>query len=205
MTAVRLIGYGTLLHRRSLGHSIGQDSARLKEIVPVTVPDHRRLFNLRPKHYVTSHKLHEEPIENGAMNVEVASGVELNALAFTVSSEELDKLDRREHYYFRKRVPILHFDTGESLGEGHIYITEPDAAWIERDPRRLMPLWRDVVWARDGAGRIGDEFGRRFDETTYLADGRTLVVDAYRKVLDQTEDVEMPERETVPEGESARG
>ena len=55
-----------------------------------------------------------------------------------------------------------------------------------------MPLWRDVVWARVGAYRISDEFGRMFDATTYLADGTTPVVDAYREHLRDISDVEMP-------------
>ena len=34
-------------------------------------------------------------------------------------------------------VEALEFETGESLGIGHIYASAPDAPWIERDPERL--------------------------------------------------------------------
>ena len=188
-----LVGYGTLLHRGSLGHSIGHDSAENKRVVPVVVHGYRRLFNLRPTHYETSYKLHEEPIENAAMNVEPAAGAHLNGLGFSVTIDELESLDERERYYLRRAVPIHHFDTGELVGEGHIYISEPDASWIERDPGKLMPLWRDIVWARTGAYRVSEAFGRSYDETTYLADGRSLMVDCYRDVVDDTSDVPLPD------------
>lgn len=187
----RLVGYGTLLQRGSLGQSIGAGAARSKEIVPVRVTGYRRLFNLRPTHYEPSSKLTDGGIEAGAMNLEPAEGVEFNGLAFLVTREELAALDERERYYRRREVPLLEFESGESLGTGFTYVSEPDESWIERDPARLMPLWRDVVWARAGAYRISDRFGRFFDATTYLADGETLVVDVYREVLDDTDDVPM--------------
>lgn len=68
----------------------------------------------------------------------------------------------------------------EVMGTGYVYGSEPDAPWIDRDPRTLMPLWRDVLWSRGGAYRVGDDFGLAYDQTTYLADGSTLLVDAYR-------------------------
>ena len=57
------------------------------------------------------------------------------------------------------------------MGEGWIYSSEPDARWIERDPAALLPLWRDVQWARAGAYQISPRFGAYFDRTTYLGDG----------------------------------
>ncbi len=192
MTTTFLVGYGTLLHRGSLGHSIGSDAARSKAVVPVLVRDYRRLFNLRPTHYDTSFKLSAEPIENAAMNVEPAPGCDFNGLGFVVSLEELEALDARERYYERRVVPLYHFDTGELVGDGHLYTARLDAEWIERDPAKLMPLWRDIVWARHGAYAISTAFGTHYDETTYLADGTTLMVDRYRSALENIADVEFP-------------
>jgi len=188
-----LVGYGTLLHRGSLGQSIGRESAERKRVLPVLVRGYRRLFNLRPTHYTTSFKLSREPIENAAMNVEPAPGESFNGLAFEATPEELHALDQRERYYRRRAAPVYHFDSGELLGEGHFYVSEPNASWIFRDVEKLMPLWRDVVWARTGAYRLGEAFGRCYDDTTYLADGRTLVIDRYRDVIDDIEDVDLPE------------
>lgn len=188
-----LIGYGTLLNRGSLGTSIGQSSARGKSLMSVVVRDYRRLFNLRPTHYETSHRLNSEPIENAAMNIERAPGLHFNGLAFRVKSEELERLDERERYYERQLVPMFSFETGKHVGEGHVYVSALDAPWIERDVAKLMPLWRDVVWAREGAYKISDQFGRDFDATTYLADGETFVFDRYGDLLQDVSDVAMPE------------
>lgn len=156
------------------------------------VSGYRRLFNLRPDHYPSSAKLSDAGIENAALNVEPAPGEEFNALAFPVTDEELASLDIRERYYERKPVRIRNFDTGEELGVAYTYVGAPDSKWIERDVAALMPLWRDVVWARTGAFTIGDEFGAAFDRTTYLADGETRVIDVYRDALQDVSDVEWP-------------
>lgn len=135
-----LVGYGTLLYRPSLGDTIGGTAASAIEMVPVVVAGYQRLFNLRPDHYVplTSSVLGATGIENAAMNVEPAPGFSVNGLAFTVDDAQLPGLDRRERYYRRSRVQLRHFDTDESVGEGWIYSSEPDARWIERDPAALL-------------------------------------------------------------------
>jgi hypothetical protein len=127
------------------------------------------------------------------MNVEPAPGESFNGIAFDVTPDELEALDRRERYYRREAAPVYHFDSREALGEGHFYVSEPDASWIVRDPAKLLPLWRDIVWARTGAYRLGEAFGRCYDETTYLADGRTRMIDRYRDVIEEVDDVELPE------------
>jgi hypothetical protein len=109
-----LVGYGTLLYRPSLGDTIGGTAASAIEMVPVVVAGYRRLFNLRPDHYV--------PLTSAVLG-----------------------------------------DTG-----------------IERDPAALLPLWRDVQWARAGAYQISPRFGTYCDRTTYLGDGATLVTARYQ-------------------------
>ena len=187
-----LIGYGTLLHRGSLGHSIGQGAAQERERVAVVIHDYRRLFDLRPDHYTSSNKLGEAPVEDGALNLEAAPGERFNGLAFPVQPEELIRIDERERFYERVVVPMFRFETGEAIGDGHVYIAPLEAPWVIRDTSELLPLWRDIVWSRAGAYQIGDAFGREFDATTYMADGETLVVDRYGELLNDTSDVEMP-------------
>ncbi len=180
-----LVGYGTLLYRPSLGHTIGDEAGNSIEMLPVIVDAYQRLFNLRPDHYLplTSSVLSDAGIENAAMNVEPASEHSFNGLAFRVDHQQLPDLDRRERYYLRKRVRLRHFDTDEPLGEGWVYSSERDARWIERDLAALLPLWRDIEWAREGAYRISRRFGEYFDKTTFLGDGTTLVTERYREHL----------------------
>lgn len=107
-----LVGYGTLLYRASLGHTIGDVAAGDKSMVPVRVPGYRRLFNLRPDHYEPSFRLSTEPIEAAAMNVEPDDSAAFNGVGFPVTAEELIALDRRERYYRRVCRTIRHFETG---------------------------------------------------------------------------------------------
>ena len=184
MSRLFLVGYGTLLYRASLGHTIGGDAADDKPMTPVRVAGYRRLFNLRPDHYEPSFRLSTEPIEAAAMNVEPADDAEFNGLAFEVTADELAALDQRERFYRRVACTVEHFATGEIVGEGHFYSSDLDARWIERDPAKLLPLWRDIDYARRGAYSISQAFGRTYDRTTFLADGTTLMVDHYADHLD---------------------
>ena len=178
-----LIGYDTLMCRASAGRTLGRPEGLEREMLPVLVHGFRRLFNMRPDHYEASEIWGWPGIENGAMNVEPAPGERFNGLALRVTARELQLMDRRENAYERIEVEARAFDSGEPMGIGHVYSSRPDARWIERDPARLLPLWRDVVWARDAAYGIGRRFGETFDRTTYLADGKTLVADRYRDHL----------------------
>jgi hypothetical protein len=178
-----LIGYGTLLNVASLGRTIGSPAAQSKAIIPVVVRDFRRLCNLRPDHYRPSFRFSSMPIEAGAMNVELCPGASFNAVAFVVTEDELLGLDRRERYYQRQQVPVYRFSDGAYFDQGEIYVGSPNARWIERDPERLLPRWDDIVEARAGCYALSIAFGRMFDETTYLADGGTLVFDRYRTHL----------------------
>lgn len=178
-----LVGYGTLLYTQSLGATIGQETAQAVQVVPVIVRDYRRLFNLRPDTYKPSLFLTQEPIEAAAMNIEPAPGLHFNALAFPVAPEQLEALDAREAYYDRLIVPLYSFDTQELIGEGHVYMSPLDARWINRDPKTLLPRLRDIVWARTGAYKINQAFGQMYDRTTYMADGKTLVLDFYGERL----------------------
>lgn len=177
---VLLIGYGTLLFPPSVEHTIGRAP---RFALPVMVHGFRRLFNLRPDHYEASSVWNRPGVEDAGMNVERATGESFNGVAFTVTLGELDRLDRREYAYDRVTVDAHDFESGELIGPGHVYSSPPDARGIERNPDKLLPLWRDVVWARAGAYEIGRRFGEAFDRTTYLADGRTLVADRYRSLL----------------------
>jgi hypothetical protein len=187
-----LVGYGTLLYRGSLGHSIGATPAESKPIIPVVVRDYKRLFNLRPEHYQSSNKLDVAGIELGAMNVEPSTGSSFNAVAMPVSVLELDILDRRERYYRRVAVPVHDFSTGEPVGVGHVYAADLGSHWLDRDVVRLLPRWQDIVWARTGAYAISHDFGQYYDATTYLADGETLMIDFYRHHLPNADDLALP-------------
>ena len=51
---------------------------------------------------------------------------------------------------------------------------------------------RRIVEEGTGASELGEGFGERFDQTTYLSDGAARVIDVYRELLHDTSDVDMP-------------
>lgn len=177
-----LVGYGTLLSRESTAKTVG-DSASTRPFEPVLVLGFRRLFNLRPDHYRPSFHLSDEPVEVTAMNVISWEGSWFNGLAFPVSPDDLAALDARERYYERVRVPVLAFPGREPLGDAWVYSAPPGAPAVISAGSSLRPQWEDLVLARAGAYAKGEDFGKMFDETTFMPDGQTLVVDAYRPHL----------------------
>lgn len=179
-----LVGYGTLLYRKSLGASIGADAATEKKVIPVTIKNYRRLFNLRPDSYISTRMLSTEDIEAAAANVEPAEGYNFNGLGFSVTADELVALDKREAYYERQVVPLYAFGEDKLVGEGHVYVSPLNARWINRDIQHLLPRFRDVIWARNGAYEISAAFGEEYDATTYIADGKTLIGELYGEKLD---------------------
>ena len=186
MTAFYIVAYGTLLDKTSLGKTIGQTSAREKGFIPVIIKGHQRLFNLRPDHYEPSLKFTQKPIEAAAANMEESPTHEFNGVAFEVNTKEFVALDNRERYYKPREVQLCSFHSGKPLGNGFTYGSDVDARWIMRDNDLLLPLWRDVVLARNGAYVIGEEFGKKYDSTTYMADGKTLLVDYYQDQIGQS-------------------
>lgn len=187
---VFIAGYGTLLLRESLGHTVSEKSADQKQFIPVIIHGYKRLFNLIPDHYPVENRIGHGPIEKAAANVEIAEDQSFNAIVFQAKASELESLDQRERYYKRVTAACVDFTSGTSLGECHFYMSEPDARWIENDLNKVLPLWRDIVYARVGAYRISEAFGRMYDASTWMADGQTRVVDYYKDYLQQLTNLE---------------
>ena len=178
-------GYGTLLYQGSLNKSLKREKKTKKKIIqyfPYTVKDYQRLFNLRAPHYNSSTKISRDLIENAAANVKKNKKFSFNGLCFYVTEKELMELDKREKYYDRVKTMFYDFETGEELEEGFIYVSnEKNKHLIDTSVETLLPCWPDISMARSGAYIISDEFGKAYDNTTFLADGKTLAIDFYKK------------------------
>jgi len=177
-TGPLVVGYGTLMSRASAGRTL---SAAVEErgFFPVVVPGFRRLYNLRPEHYQPSLRLSQAPVEVAAANVQPAPGSCFNGLAFRVSSAELPVLDDRERYYARIQVPVLSFPDERPVGDAFVYSAGEGSPWVVGCDADLLPRWEDLLLARGGAYRLSHAFGVLFDQTSFLADGRTRVMDRY--------------------------
>lgn len=178
-----IVGYGTLLYTESVGDTIGA-SAGKKLYLPVMVHGFKRLFNLLPSHYNPSFKISKMPVEKAAANIIVSPGSKFNGLAFQVNEVELAEIDRRESHYLRHETSIYDFVSGELMGKAFVYVATKEKATLT-DDACFLPDWEDISWARTGAYRHGEEFGEMYDRTTFLADGKTLVVKRYHDHLSQ--------------------
>ena len=183
MAKLYIIGYGTLLYKESLANTIG-GSAGQKVYIPVIITAYKRIFNLLPDHYTPSFKISKLPVEKAAANVIRNEDSYLNGLAFEVSEEELGELDQREKHYRRVECHAIDFHSREDIGTAMIYTAPYEMDWVTRDPKYL-PDFIDIAYARTGAYRYGQDFGRMYDQTTYLADGVTLMVDHYKNYLEE--------------------
>lgn len=187
---VVMVGFGTLLLQESLGDTVGKNGANNKKFTPIIIKNYRRLFNLLPDHYEADNRLRMDNTEIGAANIEPAPGLFFNGLSFEANADDLENLDKRERYYKRSTTPYFDFESGEELGICHVYESPLDARWLLRNTDQLLPLWRDIVYARVGAYRISQAFGEMYDATTYLADGKTLMIDYYKKHTKKLEDLD---------------
>jgi len=187
---VFVAGYGTLLLRESLGDTVSKESAEEKEFIPVVIKGCKRLYNLIPDHYTAENRIGRGPIERAAANSIFAEGYSFNAVVFRVKAAELGKLDQRERYYKRVSAPCFEFFSKKELGECYFYMSDPDERWIENDINKVLPLWRDIVYARVGSYRVSEEFGKLYDETSWMADGETLIADYYKDYLSELKDLE---------------
>jgi hypothetical protein len=129
------------------------------------------------------------------MNVMAWEDSYFNGVAFPVTEADLEALDARERYYDRIKAPILGFPDSPPLGDAWLYSASSDAPAVFDPGTGLLPQWRDIVMARAGAYARGEAFGKMFDETTYMADGATLLVDAYGEHLPP---VSLPEQDPPP-------
>lgn len=182
-----LVGYGTLLNRASMRKTVGS-SAQDKAFLPVIIPDFRRLFNLVPDTYTPSFRLRKEPVEVAAANVQGAEGEALNGLAVSVTSQELTALDERERFYERVEVEVLSFPERKPLGRAFAYSASPSSRWVRMEDETLLPRWKDVMLARNGAYAVSQAFGEMYDTTTFLADGHTPILELYKDILSELEE-----------------
>ena len=178
-----IVGYGTLLYTESVGDTLGS-SAGKKLYHPVMIHGFKRLFNLLPSHYNPSFKISKMPVEKAAANIIVSAGSSFNGLAFEVNELELAEIDRRESHYLRLETVMYDFVRGNPIGKAFVYAADQVKASLT-DDASLLPDWEDISWARTGAYRHGKKFGNMYDRTTYLADGKSLVVQRYHNYLDQ--------------------
>ena len=93
-----VIGYGSLIHRGSLGKTIGGTASTL-QLHPVWVDGLKRVYSLPPRQWWTripSQRIRFGFTERAAAATVETSGERINALLIPVNESQLRALDRRE-------------------------------------------------------------------------------------------------------------
>lgn len=165
---IRIIGYGSLMIPESL-----QKTISLRPFQLVWVEGYKRIANIRtrfPKQYGV------KPGDNhvSILNVEEEDGGRLNAVAFDVSEDELEKLKIREQIYYVKEVELRDFATSQPAGTGLLFIGKKLFHGERIVSDEYLPISSYCQKCREAAYALNKEFGKAFDETTFAADGRLL-------------------------------
>ncbi|MBR9703409.1 gamma-glutamylcyclotransferase [Candidatus Woesearchaeota archaeon] len=150
-----IVGHGSLMNISSFKKTLSE-----RELIPVTIPGFRRVFNI-----TSSHAQHRN-----ILNVTHDPDCVLNAVLFSVNEEEYLKLKKREERYEEEMVSVYCFKTGKELDKATIFIDYRTD--IDHDQQLPDPHYLQVC--RDGARSFGADFLKRFDETTFLLSGISL-------------------------------
>lgn len=149
------IGYGSLLNEESLSETISK-----KKFLPVIVKGYKRIFNLKTREHKNA----------DVLNLKKSSSSFFNAVLFQVSDEELKKLSLREAEYNLEEVNYYDSLGGRKMGKGIVAID----FFVEIDSEKKLPSKSYFIMCRSAAYKIGKEFGKIWDDTTYIADGEKV-------------------------------
>ena len=146
------VAYGSLMDHRALKEHIPD-----RHLTPVVVRGWKRIFDVRD---VKSRN-------PDVLNVLKSRGHDFNAMLFQVSHTELRKLVAFEVEYTLARVKVREFLTGKLLCSS--FMVTDRGVGIDTQGRK--PNRPYFIECRRAAYRTSEEFGRYYDETTYLSDG----------------------------------
>lgn len=154
METYNFVGYGSLLSHKSLKETIKD-----KKFKKVLLNGYKRVFNLS-----LSEKYNED-----VLNLVKSRGSSCNAVIFKVTEKELEKLNHREAEYNLEEIPVYDL-SGKKIGKALASIDK----FIKIDNEARLPSKSYLKLCRDAAYKIGKRFGKIWDDTTFLADGRSV-------------------------------
>jgi hypothetical protein len=165
------LAYGSLINAASAARTLSTPAAGLALAFGV-----RRLFNYEMIPGSSAYGPPSTPAARTALNV-IATGVEtdvVNGALFEIQLRDIEAFRQRETAYDLIRVACLDWEQRD--GPPFIaFILHCPAA--PADPTALEPHHAYYQACRDGAASRGADFLRTWLATTYLADGRTPVLE----------------------------
>lgn len=165
---VNIISYGSLLNKESLAKTIPN-----RTITPVWIKGYKKIFNLKPSRLNIYKDVNINEQKVAVLNVTPDKGY-CSCAYIEVDDYEFEKLKIRERSYYTKKMPIYDFKTKEKIGEGVIFIGKK--IWkgeiIVSDDYLPIPVYLERC--RKGAYQLSEDFGKLYDETCFIGDGRTV-------------------------------
>ena len=142
-----IVGYGSLISHNSL-----KESCKDKEFHPVIIQGYKRIFNVT------------ENNNFDVLNIKESKKDKLNAVLFQVNEKELKKLKEREDWYNFEETNVYDFKTNKILTKALISIDHI----ICIDKSKHPPNKSYFILCREAAYQISNEFGKFWDETTFI-------------------------------------
>jgi len=163
---VNIIAYGAMLNKESLAKTI-----KSREFKEVLVKGYSRIFNQRA---AKLHLYNADPKQNRVAIANVIPNEDryFNAVMFEVDDYEFEKLKIREKSCHTKKI-TAELKNGERA-EAIMFIGNKIYEGNEMQSNDYLPIELYLKRCRNGAYAVSEEFGNKWDETTYLGDGRTV-------------------------------
>jgi len=165
LIVVWIVVYGSLLNPKEFKN---------KNHVLVIVKGWRRIFNKVASRSVWRKYIKEN--EKATLNVEKEKNSYFNGIVYEVSDKEFSKLVEREQDYHIEKVDVYDFESSKKLFAAFIFVSNEKNKDGEKILRNdIKPIREYLEICRNGAYAWGERFGKEFDKTTFLADGKTTI------------------------------
>lgn len=158
---ILLVGYGSLLNLSSL-----RDTLNISSFTPVIIKGYKRIFNVKLSSSKTS----------DVLNIVKSKRHYFNGLMFQVDYRQLKMLIKREepeyHLHPVEAIPFTAFKNSSRspLINSFVFVDE----YIHLDKKKRLPNKDYFIFCRQSAYSVGKEFGKSWDNTTYLASGEKI-------------------------------
>ena len=148
----KIVGYGSIMSHKSLRETVPD-----KRFEPVIVKGYKRIFD------IVQHK-------SDVLNLEKSKGHSFNGVMFTVNAEQLKELKKRESGYNLEKVWAYAFPSNKRLYQCSLFVDH----CVAIDKQHLKPQNGYFKLCREAAYHISKDFGKMWDDTTYVSNGRTV-------------------------------
>tara|TARA_Y100000310_G_C20403411_1_gene678509 strand:+ start:92 stop:547 length:456 start_codon:yes stop_codon:yes gene_type:complete len=106
--------------------------------------------------------------EVATLNVIEDKNSSFNAVLIEYKKKDVQDIKKREANYVMKEADIFDYKTGKSLGRAKLFVSKK----IGSD---IVPIKEYLEACRKAAYSHGKEFGKEFEQSTYLSDKKTRI------------------------------